>query len=149
MAHTHLNLLYHIIFSTKNREPWLMGEIKERIYPYMAATLRNFKAETILINGVPDHVHILCRLRATHSVAEVVRTLKRDTSVWVRKSFRRTAFAWQEGYGAFTVGASQKKSIHQYIAQQEEHHRKSSFQEEYLTMLKKSGIKYDERFVWG
>jgi len=148
MAHTHLCLLYHVIFATKDREPWLTVELRQPIFGYMAGILKNLNGQAILINGAADHAHVLCRLRATSAVADVVQRVKSNSSGWVHKTFRRAAFAWQEGYAAFSVSASQKNRVHQYIAQQDKHHRLRSFKEEYLELLKRHGVEYDDRFVW-
>lgn len=97
---------------------------------------------------VADHVHLLIGLRATARLADVVRDLKAVSSRWVHDEIRERAFAWQEGYGAFTVSASQREAVREYIARQEEHHRKRTFQEEYVELLQRSGVEYDERYLW-
>ena len=148
MAHTNTRLLIHIIFSTKQRHAWLVGEMKTRLFSYLAGIIQHQKGTPIIINGSPDHVHIFCELRAEESVATMVRLMKSNSSSWFRKTFRRAAFAWQEGYAAFSVSPSQSTRVYEYIKGQEEHHRSKSFKEEYLSFLKKHNIAYDERFVF-
>ncbi len=101
-----------------------------------------------MVGGVGDHVHLLVGLRATHCLADFVRDLKANSSHWVHEEIKLPGFEWQEGYGAFTVGVSQKESVRDYIAGQEEHHRLRTFQEEYVEFLKRSGVEYDERYLW-
>ena len=146
MAHTHSVLFYHIVFSTKHREQWLDPASRELLFPYMAGIVSNFGGTPILINGVSDHVHMLLRLRTTPDVAEVVKSIKGSSSKWFHDQTRRQAFAWQEGYGAFTVSFSQKNRVCQYIADQEQRHRRVPFAEEYEALLKKHHVEYDARF---
>jgi len=149
MAHTFTNLLTHIIFSTKDRMPTLEPNLKQRLFPYMGGIFRELGATPILINGPTDHVHILAVLPAKLSVAEILNKVKSNSSGWVHKTFpERPTFAWQVGYAAFGVSASQKPDVLDYIAGQEEHHRKVSFKEEFISFLKKHEIEYDERYLW-
>ena len=101
-----------------------------------------------MIGGMDDHVHLLVGLRATHRLADVLKDLKSSSSKWVHEELKKPLFSWQEGYGAFTVSASQIEVVKNYIANQEEHHRKKTFQEEYLEFLKQSDVEYDERYIW-
>jgi len=101
-----------------------------------------------MIDGVEDHIHLLVGLRATHRLADVLKDLKSSSSKWVHEELKKPLFSWQEGYGAFTVSASQIETVKKYIANQEEHHRKKTFQEEYIEFLKQSGVEYDERYLW-
>jgi hypothetical protein len=110
--------------------------------------VRNIGGIPEAIGGTADHAHLLIGLRATHSLADVVRDIKAVSSRWVHEEIREPAFVWQEGYAAFTVGAPQCESVREYIAHQEEHHRATTFQEEYLDFLKRSGLEYDERYLW-
>jgi putative transposase len=148
MSHTHSCLLYHLVFNTKRREPWLEPNIRTQVFSYLAGILQEMDGAPILINGVSDHVHILTGLRSRHCLADVLRDLKSSSSRWFQETFKRTAFAWQEGYGAFTVSPNQKDSAIAYIRNQEEHHRETSFQAEYLRMLKLAEIEYDPKFVF-
>jgi len=149
MAHTFANLLTHVIFATKGREPFINGEFQTRLLAYLAGIVRHLHAVPFDINGAADHVHVLVSLPPTLSIAELVRVMKSNSSRWVHEQWpSRKAFAWQEGYGAFSVSLSNKASVVRYIKAQEEHHRKVSFQEEFLAFLKKHGIAYDERYIW-
>ena len=148
MAKSHCNLLYHIVFSTKGREPWLEGETLSRCHAYLGGAIRDEGGVALIVNGTSDHVHILARLRQDHSVADVVRDIKASSSGWFHRTFRRRAFAWQAGYGAFTVSFSQIGKVRAYIERQAEHHRRSDFKREYVALLDKNGIEYDERYLW-
>lgn len=134
MASTHLSLHYHIVFSTKDRVPDIAADWRARLHAYLG--------------GVDDHVHLLIGLRATACLADVVRDVKAVSSRWVHDEIGVRNFAWQEVYGAFTVSASQRGPVREYIARQEEHHRKRTFQEEYIEILNRSGVEYDSRHLW-
>jgi REP element-mobilizing transposase RayT len=143
------NLLTHLIFSTKNREPWLRGDVATEIHPYLVGILDNLKCPSIQIGGVSDHVHIFFRLSRTKPVAEVVEKVKTSTSKWIKtKGSEFAGFHWQAGYGAFSVSQSDSDAVIAYIREQPEHHRKVSFQEEYRRFLTRYQIPYDERYVW-
>jgi REP element-mobilizing transposase RayT len=114
----------------------------------MGGIIKDMKAIPETIGGVDDHVHLLVGLRATHRLAEVLREIKASSSKWVHEEMAKPLFSWQEGYGAFTVSASQIAAVKHYINNQEEHHRKKTFQEEYVEFLKASGIEYDEEYLW-
>ena len=149
MAHTFTHLLTHIIFSTKERRPLLDADLKARLFPYLGGIIRAHDGKALIINGPTDHVHILASLAAKHSLSDLMRELKADSTGWVHKIFpRQKSFAWQIGYGAFSVSHSNSAEVEKYIADQEEHHRKSSFQEEFVAFLKKHEIEYDERSLW-
>jgi REP element-mobilizing transposase RayT len=148
MPSTHLSLHYHIIFSTKDRVPMITVAWRERLHAYLGGVIRNSDGVPEAVGGVADHVHLLIGLRATHNLADVVRDVKSVSSRWVHDEMRTLAFTWQEGYGAFTVSPSQRDPERQYIADQEEHHRRRSFQEEYVELLRRSGVEYDERYLW-
>lgn len=149
MAHTFTNLLTHAIFSTKDRAPFINAELKEQLFPYMIGILRELKAKTLAINGVEDHVHLLFALPPSLSIADAMRVLKTNSSRWVHETWAtRRTFSWQSGYGAFSVSQSNIASVVEYIRGQEEHHRKMTFQEEFIVFLKKHGIEYDERYIW-
>ncbi len=113
----------------------------------MGGVLREMKVVPEAVGGVADHVHLLVGLKATHRLADVLRDVKRAASEWVHETIGDRAFAWQEGYGAFTVSASLREAVRHYIAQQEEHHRVRTFREEYVDFLIKSGVEYDERYL--
>lgn len=148
MSHTHTMLLYHIVYSTKHREPWLTHDVRDRLYPYMAATAHEFKARNLLINGTDDHVHMLVSLPPNKDVSKFVQHVKANTSGWYHRTYRRPAFAWQKGFGAFTVSASQMGIVETYIRRQEAHHRKQPFQKEYLVLLDRHRIEYDLETVF-
>jgi putative transposase len=148
MPSTHLSLYYHIIFSTKSRRASIRESWQERLHCYLGGVLRGLKAVSEGIGGSADHVHVLASLRAIHCLADVIRDLKSSSSKWVHEVIGDPLFGWQDGYGAFTVGRSQIETLKQYIRGQKEHHRRKTFQEEYLDLLRESGIEFDERFLW-
>jgi len=149
MAHTYTDLLVHVIFSTKDRAPLLDAELKQRLFPYMGGIIHELGALPLLINGTTDHVHILLLMPSKTGLSEIVGKVKANSSGWVHREFPgKWAFAWQTGYGAFSVSHSQKQSVLDYIADQEEHHRKISLREEFVAFLKKHEIQYDEKYLW-
>jgi len=147
MPSTHLSLHYHLVFSTKERRAIIADDWRERLHAYMGGILNDMGAVPQAIGGVADHVHLLVGLKATHCLADVMRDLKRGSSEWVHDTIKEHAFAWQEGYGAFTVSATVREEVRHYIARQEEHHRTRKFREEYLEFLRRGGVEFDERFV--
>lgn len=149
MGHTYTNLLTHVIFSTKSRAPIITLELASRLHPYLGGIIRKMGGKPIAIGGAKDHVHLLIWKPADTSVSETLRVLKANSSRWNNQSgHSRTSFAWQEGYGAFSVSHSSAPAVVRYIRNQEEHHRRVSFQQEFVSFLKKHGIVYDERFIW-
>ena len=148
MPSTHLSLHYHIIFSTKERAPMIACAWRERLHAYIGGVARNLGGIAEAVGGVDDHLHLLIGLRSTHCLADVVRDIKAISSRWVHEEMGVLNFAWQEGYGAFTVSASQRMQVCNYIARQQEHHKKRTFQEEYLEFLQRSGVDYDPRYLW-
>lgn len=144
MAKTYTKLIYHIVFSTKERIPLITGEIRERLYPYLGGVIRGEKGSLLEIGGVADHVHLLARFGAAIAVSEMVQRIKGNSSHWLNQQ-PASWFAWQVGYGAFTVSESQVASVRAYIQRQEEHHKKVSFKDELLSLLRKHGIELDER----
>jgi putative transposase len=150
MASTFTNLLFHIVFSTKDRTPSIHEGLRERLYEYMGGIIRGERGTLLEIGGVPDHVHLLAKLKSDISIAEMVRLIKSNSSKWVNESIGLTErFEWQTGYGAFSVSESQAKKVRKYIQDQESHHAKVSFRDELITLLKKHGIEYDERYLLG
>ena len=148
MGSTHLSLHYHVIFATKDHVAIIAPAWRSRLHAYMGGIARSLEGVPEIIRGVDDHVHLLLGLRAARSLADVVRQIKANSSRWVHEEIALASFAWQEGYGAFTVSASQREMVRAYIANQEEHHRTRSFREEYLEFLKKSGVDYDPKYVF-
>ncbi|MCC5848603.1 MAG: IS200/IS605 family transposase [Verrucomicrobia bacterium] len=145
----------HLIYSTKNRHPFLTSEeMRVRVVAYQVGIFKQLDCPSIRTKVMPDHVHSLFLLGRTQSVADVVKNVKKDSSAWVKEhavewsdSMLRK-FAWQTGYGAFSVSESNISKVIRYIEQQEEHHRKKTFQEEYRAFLEKHQIPYDERYIW-
>lgn len=149
MAQSLSRILVHLIFSTKNRKPVLIPEIRTELQSYLAGVLREEGCPTLQVGGVTDHVHLLFGLSRIRTVAQVVEQVKTSSSKWIKP--RGAAFAefhWQAGYGAFSVSQSNAGAVAQYIRSQEEHHRKVTFQEEYRRFLKRYQVEYDERYVW-
>jgi REP element-mobilizing transposase RayT len=143
------NIHIHLIFSTKDRLPFLTDPIRPALHSYMATVLANLKCPATLINSVDDHVHILFDLSRTVTLAQVVEDVKKSSSKWIKtKSPGLEKFAWQAGYGAFSVSASNAPAVANYIRNQQEHHRKKTFQDEYREFLAKHEIDHDERYVW-
>jgi REP element-mobilizing transposase RayT len=139
-----------MIFSTKNRFHWINLELEQRLWEYLGGIARKHKTSALQIGGAPDHVHILLQAPAIYSPSQVAQFLKGDSSKWIHDTFPGLRkFGWQDGYGAFTVSKSQLQQVVRYIQDQKEHHRKRTFQEEYLELLQKHEIQYDERYLWG
>ena len=148
MPSTHLSLHFHVVFSTKDRQPAIGAEWRPRLHAYLGGTIRALDAIPEEIGGVADHVHLLLGLKATHSLSAVMRDVKRQSSLWVHEAIGQPSFGWQEGYGAFTVSPGHRDPVRHYIQNQVEHHRTRTFQEEYCEFLRKAGVEYDERFLW-
>jgi REP element-mobilizing transposase RayT len=147
MPSTYLSLHYHIVFATKNREPLLDQSWRLRLHEYLGGTVRGLGGVAEEVGGVEDHVHLLIALKSTHSLADVMRELKKGSSIWVHREIGDPSFAWQEGYGAFTVSASSRAMVRQYIANQEVHHQATSFREELVAILEKAAVEYDEKYL--
>ena len=149
MAHTYSNLLIHALFSTKHRTPLLDAELKPEIFSYLGGIITQLRGRPFLINGPKDHVHLLFVLPTTVSVADFMEKLKANSAKWVHQRWPgRRGFSWQTGYTACSVSHSNLASVKKYIANQEAHHRKISFQEEVLAFLRKHEIEYDPRYVF-
>ncbi len=140
-------VIIHIIYSTKDRKPFLQSkELRDELYAYKAAVL---DSSAVLINGMPDHVHVLCLLSRKCPIADLVRVSKAETSKWVkRQGPSRSGFQWQSGYGAFSVSESNVEQVRQYIANQERHHARRSFQDEFREICRRHGVELDEGYVW-
>ena len=149
MGHSFTSNLYHCAFSTKGRRPLITASLQARLWPFMGGIARKNEIKALAIGGVGDHVHLLLSLPSTLAIAKGIQQIKGASSKWVHETFRQhQAFAWQEGYGAFTIGVSQVDRTIAYIESQAKHHRKQTFQEEFLAFLKKHGLPYDERYLW-
>ena len=144
------NLLVHLIFSTAHREPFLKDEsLRSELHRYLGGLINKNGGQVLAVGGVEDHVHLCFALPRTMALADMARELKRASSLWIKeREPLQQQFAWQGGYGAFSVGQMETPQVISYINQQEEHHRKRSFQEEYRAFLEKYQIPYDERYVW-
>lgn len=143
------SILIHLIFSTKNREPFISGSVEKELHPYMASIFRGLKSPSLTIDGTADHVHILFSLSRVIKIADLVEEVKTDSSKWIKTKgpeFRN--FHWQRGYGAFSIGQSQVPILKRYIARQKVHHQRITFQVEYRKFLKSYGIDYDEKYLW-
>ena len=150
MSHTYTNLLSHVVFSTKDRQPLIDSELKLRLLGYMNGIVNESGGKILTSNAMQDHVHLLWELPATTSMADWLRVLKTNSSRWVREmSGARKPFAWQTGYAAFSVSRSNVPTVAKYIEAQEIHHRKRTFDEEFLALLVKHGIEYDAKYVLG
>lgn len=143
-------VVLHITFSTKHRKPFLRSaELRGALDGYIVGILQNLKCPSIITRSVEDHIHILCNLSRTITIAKLLEEVKSSSSEWIKKHEQGPAdFYWQSGYGAFSVSESNVERVKQYIANQEEHHRKMSFQDEFRLLLERHGIEYDERYVW-
>ena len=149
MPHSYVNLLYHIVFSTRNRQPHLTSERRPRLYEYIGGVIRKRGGISLAINGIDDHVHVLTKLRPDKAVSEVIRDLKAGSSGWMHQVFPEVQdFKWQNGYGAFTVSASLEQKVSEYIQDQERRHLTVSFRDEFTLLLRKNGIEFDERYLW-
>jgi len=150
MPQSYVNLIYHIVFSTRERKPFLTDAHRSDLYRYVGGIIRERGGMAIEINGIVDHVHILTRLRQDRALSDMIRDFKSGSSGWMHDVFPDLAdFNWQKGYGAFTVGASQIEQVRRYIANQAVHHQKHTFEEEFIALLEKHGIEYDPRYVFG
>jgi len=150
MANSYLSLYIHVVFSTKGRRAMILPDLQNRLWAYMGGIARENKMKALSIGGMQDHVHMLLSLPGPLPVAKAVQLIKGGSSKWVHDTFvdlRR--FAWQEGYGAFSVNVSLLEETIRYIEGQAQHHKQKTFQEEYIEFLKRHQIDYDERFVWG
>lgn len=146
---SYVSSYFHCVFSTKERRPQITPELRERLHPFLGGIARQNEMKAIEIGGMPDHVHVLLSLPSTLSVAKALQLIKGGSSKWVHDTFpQHRLFRWQTKYGAFSVSVSQLDKTIAYIKNQEEHHRKMSFQEEFLALLKKHRVAYDARYSW-
>ena len=140
-------ILIHLVFSTKNREPLIGPAHRDRVFAYLGGALNGIGCPPVIVGGTPDHVHLLFVLPRTLPVSDAVEQLKKESSKWA-KGVVHPGFYWQNGYGAFSVSPSVVPDVEAYIADQERHHRRTTFQEEFRAMLRKHGVGWDERSVW-
>ena len=149
MAQSLSKILALIIFSTKGRHPFLAPSARPELHAYAATVLKTCESPALVINSVEDHMHILCTLSKNWAVCDLIEQVKKDTSKWLKtKGGNLRKFYWQGGYGAFSVSQSQVPSVKKYIAEQEKHHRRMTFEEEFRSFLRKHEMEYDERYVW-
>jgi REP element-mobilizing transposase RayT len=140
---------HHCVFSTKERQPLISPALRQRLWPFLGGIARQNKMKAIEIGGLEDHVHVLLSLPSTVCIAKALQLIKGGSSKWVHETFpEHRLFGWQEQYGAFSVSVSQRDKIIEYIKNQQEHHRKMTFQEEFLALLKTHHIEYDEGYLW-
>ena len=140
----------HLVFSTKNREPFLLdADIRKEMHAYLGGVSKTLDCPPVIVGGVEDHVHLLCQMARTITQSDWVKEIKRVSSIWIKqRNPASAAFAWQAGYGAFSVSASLLDLTREYIAHQDQHHKTQSFQDEYREFLRKYGQEWDERYVW-
>jgi len=149
MSQSLADIVLHIVFSTKNREPLILPEIEHELFQYVCGTARQLQCPIIKINGVEDHIHILLHLGRTISVSKLISELKSSSSRWVKtKGDKYRYFCWQDGYGAFSVSRPIIDSAINYISNQKEHHKTETFKEEFIRMLQRAKIDYDEKYLW-
>ena len=149
MANTYTSLHFHFTFSTKHRHPWIAPEIEQRVWAYLGGIAKKNNLKPLKIGGIEDHVHLLLGDAATIAPAKIAQLVKGGSSAWIHEEFPELAdFAWQDGYGAFTVSKSVIPGISAYIENQREHHRTRTYQQEYRILLEQHGIDFDERYLW-
>jgi REP element-mobilizing transposase RayT len=150
MGHSYVSALFHCVFSTKQRRKTITDELQKRLWPYMGGIARENKMKALAIGGVEDHVHILLSLPSTRDIAKALQLIKGGSSKWIHDQFpEHRKFAWQEGYGAFSIGISQVQETTAYIDNQRDHHRQRSFEEEFVAFLERHHIEYDPAYVFG
>ena len=146
MAQSFSSLYVHVVYSTKDRVPLLTGDLLEKMHAYTGGTINNTGCQCLTVGGVADHLHFLARISRTLSMADFVREVKASTSKWAKEF--SPGFTWQSGYGAFSVGHRELPAVRQYIETQAEHHKKFSFQEEFLNILREHDLEWDDRYIW-
>jgi len=150
MANTYTCLYYHVIFSTKNRERWIMADIQTRVWSYLGGIAREHHLVPLTIGGIEDHVHLVLNVPPSIAFSKALQLLKGGSSKWIHETFPLLhGFGWQDGYGAFTVSKSNLAEVVRYVDDQREHHRHKTFQEEFRAFLDRHGVDYDERYLWG
>jgi REP element-mobilizing transposase RayT len=149
MPHSYTRVLVHSVFSTKHRANSIEAEWQADLWAYISGIARTNRFQALAVGGMENHAHALLSLPGVMAVAKAVQLIKGGSSKWVHEQLGKRAFEWQEGYGAFSIGQSQVHQTIDYIARQQEHHKTRSFEEEFLAILKKHGIDYDPKYVWG
>ena len=148
MSHTYSSIFFHIVWSTKDRTPIIETNLEKRLHSYMGGVIKNEKCDPIIIGGTPDHVHLLVRIPARYSIADLVRRIKTNSSKFINQLYPRMRFLWQEGYGAFSVSTSKINIVKNYILKQKIHHKKNSFLDEFIKLLNKHEIEYDKKYLF-
>jgi putative transposase len=149
MPKSYTNLLYHIVFSTKERRPLITPGRQGELYEYIGGTIRGLGGISLAIGGIEDHLHLLAKLRPDKALADLLRDLKSNSSGWMHDAFPEAKdFAWQHGYGAFSVSTSQVPAVANYISNQERHHKKRSFRDEFIELLRVNKVEFDEKYLW-
>ena len=149
MPKSYTNLLYHLVFSTRDRKPIITAERRPRLYEYVGGIIRECGGISLAIGGMEEHMHLLTKLRPDRALSDILRDLKANSSGWMHDVFPDAKdFSWQKGYGAFTVSTSLVPAVSAYIANQEQHHKKRSFRDEFIEMLRVNEVEFDERFLW-
>lgn len=148
MANTYTALHYHVIFSTKNREPWITTEHEQRLWAYRGGIARENEMKPLMIGGIENHVHLLLGISPVLAVSKAVQLIKVGSSAWVKETLPgMRGFGWQDGYGAFTVSKSHLPEVAEYVGGQRQHHQGRTFEQEYRALLEKHGIEFDERYI--
>jgi REP-associated tyrosine transposase len=147
MAHTYTNLIFHIVFSTQGHLPLLKSEFRQELFSYLGALIKEKGGKALIVNGVLDHVHLLILLPPDLSPSETMKFVKANSSRWMKQRSGKP-FAWQKGFGAFSVSRSNVPALTRYIADQETHHAKMDFKTEFVTLLKKNEVDFDDEFLW-
>lgn len=150
MSHSYISAFYHCVFSTKERQKIITPELQKSLWPYLGGIAREHNLKALAIGGVDDHVHLLLSIPSTATIAKCMQLIKGGSSKWIHEEYsEHSGFAWQKGYGAFSIGVSQIDVTKNYIANQAEHHRTRTFQEEFLMFLEKHNLEYDPNYIWG
>ena len=148
MPATYTNLLFHLVFSTKKRQPLIKPEFQSRLYEYLGGAIRGEGGSLVEIGGIADHVHLLVGLKPTSAVADVMRVIKANSSKWINEEHLLSArFSWQDGYSAFSVSVSQLETVARYIRSQAEHHQRRDFREELMEILRRHRVEFEERYL--
>jgi REP element-mobilizing transposase RayT len=146
---SYVSAYFHCVFSTKERQRFISPQLQERLWPFLGGIARENQMRALIVGGMEDHAHLLLSLPSTLSIAKAMQLIKSGSSKWVHETFaEQWAFAWQEKYGAFSVSVSHLDTVTEYIRHQAEHHRTRTFQEEFLALLRKHRLAYDERYLW-
>ncbi len=142
-------MIFHVVFSTKYRAPIILNDFKEELYAYVGGIARGEGTQLICIGGMPDHIHMMIKIKPIHSLSDLMQRIKGKSSKWInQKRFTKSKFFWQPGYGGFSVSESQIDKVKTYIRNQGEHHKRKTFQEKFVEMLEKHKIDYDSEYIW-